>query len=106
MCSSDLPAFSLQPIVENAIKHGTSQLIGKGEVWITARRDRDDLVIDIADNAGLHDGGTGSGDGLGMMLVERRLMARFGASHGLTVACEPDVATHVSLHIPLEAAAP
>ena len=101
-----LPAFSLQPIVENAIKHGTSQLIGKGEVRITARRDRDDLVIDIADNAGLHDGGTGSGDGLGMMLVERRLMARFGASHGLTVACEPDVATHVSLHIPLEAAAP
>ncbi len=98
-----LPAFSLQPIVENAIKHGTSQLIGKGEVRITARRDGDDVVIDIADNAGLHDPEASvpkEGGGLGMKLVERRLQARFGASYGVGVACERDVATHVTLRIP------
>lgn len=100
-----LPAFSLQPIVENAIKHGTSQLIGKGEVRITARRDGDDLLIDIADNAGLHDGEAApskDGGGLGMKLVARRLEARFGAPYGLRVTCERDVATHVVLRIPLD----
>jgi two-component system LytT family sensor kinase len=33
-----LPAFTLQPIVENAIKHGTSQLLGIGEITIAASR--------------------------------------------------------------------
>lgn len=101
-----LPAFSLQPIVENAIKHGTSQLLGKGEVRIAARREGDDLLIDIADNAGLHDGApidSGSPNGgLGMKLVERRLHLRFGAPYGVSVACDHDVATHVTLRIPME----
>ncbi len=96
-----LPAFSLQPIVENAIKHGTSQLIGKGEVKIAAARDGDDLLIDIADNAGLHEGSVGGG-GLGMTLVERRLQGRFGKPYGVSVTCDRDVATHVTLRIPLE----
>ncbi|MDI5568702.1 hypothetical protein MJI47_29310, partial [Salmonella enterica subsp. enterica serovar Kentucky] len=34
-----LPAFTLQPIVENAIKHGTSQLLDTGNVAIRARRE-------------------------------------------------------------------
>lgn len=100
-----LPAFSLQPIVENAIKHGTSQLIGKGEIHITATRVDDDLVIDVADNAGLHEGGerpVGDDGGLGMKLVARRLETRFGPPYGVSVRCERDVATHVSLRVPLE----
>ncbi len=35
-----LPAFTLQPIVENAIKHGTSQHLGVGEITIRASRGR------------------------------------------------------------------
>jgi len=96
-----LPAFSLQPIVENAIKHGTSQLLGKGAVHIAAHRDGEDLLIDIADNAGLYDG-TATSNGLGMMLVGRRLQAHFGAPYGVRVACDRDVATHVTLRIPME----
>ncbi|WP_304488780.1 sensor histidine kinase [Azospirillum sp. INR13] len=37
-----LPAFSLQPMVENAIKHGTAQLLGDGHVRIAARREGGD----------------------------------------------------------------
>ncbi|MDK7075497.1 hypothetical protein QP379_09010, partial [Lactobacillus gasseri] len=60
-----LPAFTLQPIVENAIKHGTSQLLGTGEVSITARQDGQHLMLDIEDNAGLYQPTTNA-SGLGM----------------------------------------
>lgn len=49
-----LPAFTLQPIVENAIKHGTSQHLGVGEITIRASRDDRWLQLDIEDNAGLY----------------------------------------------------
>jgi two-component system LytT family sensor kinase len=96
-----LPAFSIQPIVENAIKHGTSQLIGKGEIHITAERNGDDLLIEVDDNAGFYDANATSG-GLGMNLVAKRLEHRFGPGYGTTVACENDVWTRVTLRIPME----
>lgn len=96
-----LPAFSIQPIVENAIKHGTSQLIGKGAVFIAARRDGDDLLIEVTDNAGLYDEHLPCG-GLGMNLVDKRLRNSFGPGYGTTVMCEDDVWTRVTLRIPME----
>ncbi|MDA8478860.1 sensor histidine kinase [Citrobacter sp. Awk 4] len=96
-----LPAFTLQPIVENAIKHGTSQLLGTGEVSITARREGQYLMLDIEDNAGLYEP-THNASGLGMNLVDKRLRERFGDDYGISVACEPDRFTRITLRLPLE----
>jgi two-component system LytT family sensor kinase len=96
-----LPAFTLQPIVENAIKHGTSQLLGTGEIAITASRFNRYLVLDIEDNAGLYTA-THEGGGLGMGLVDKRLRAHFGEDCGITVVCEPDCFTRITLRLPLE----
>ncbi|MGL4429940.1 Sensor histidine kinase YehU [compost metagenome] len=96
-----LPAFTLQPIVENAIKHGTSQLLGTGEIAITASRFNGYLVLDIEDNAGLYTSAQ-EGGGLGMGLVDKRLRAHFGENCGITVACEPDRFTRITLRLPLE----
>ncbi|MFY9994389.1 MAG: sensor histidine kinase [Leclercia sp.] len=96
-----LPAFTLQPIVENAIKHGTSQLLGTGEIAITASRFNGYLVLDIEDNAGLYTS-VQEGGGLGMGLVDKRLRAHFGENCGITVACEPDCFTRITLRLPLE----
>jgi len=96
-----LPAFTLQPIVENAIKHGTSQLLGTGEIAITASRFNGYLVLDIEDNAGLYTS-VQEGGGLGMGLVDKRLRAHFGENCGITVACEPDSFTRITLRLPLE----
>ncbi|STA80209.1 sensor histidine kinase [Citrobacter koseri] len=96
-----LPAFTLQPIVENAIKHGTSQLLGTGEVSITARQDGQHLMLDIEDNAGLYQPTTNA-SGLGMNLVDKRLRERFGDDYGINVACEPDLFTRITLRLPLE----
>jgi two-component system LytT family sensor kinase len=100
-----LPAFTLQPIVENAIKHGTSQLMCDGLIRIDAVRDRDDLVISIEDNAGLYEKSPG-GDGMGMSLVDRRIKNRYGDSYGIEIVCERDRYTRVNLRVPLEAAHP
>ena len=59
-----LPAFTLQPIVENAIKHGTSQLLGTGEIMISASRFNHHLVLDIEDNAGLYEASASGGLGM------------------------------------------
>ncbi|MBJ3591149.1 sensor histidine kinase [Salmonella enterica subsp. enterica serovar Saintpaul] len=96
-----LPAFTLQPIVENAIKHGTSQLLGTGEVSITARREGLYLMLDIEDNAGLYRPTT-EASGLGMNLVDKRLRERFGDDFGISVTCEPDCFTRITLRLPLE----
>ncbi|MDC7785173.1 sensor histidine kinase [Rhodoplanes sp. TEM] len=95
-----LPAFSLQPLVENAIKHGTSQVLGTGRIRLGARRDGEDLVVEVEDNAGLYEAKAPRSGGLGMTLVDRRLRARYGEAYGVSVACQPDVATRVSLRLP------
>jgi two-component system LytT family sensor kinase len=97
-----LPAFSLQPVVENAIKHGTSQLLGGGRVRISAAREGGDLLLSVEDNAGLYEERP-PGDGLGMAIVDRRIRARYGEPYGVQVRCERDVLTRVTLRVPLEA---
>jgi two-component system, LytTR family, sensor kinase len=95
-----LPAFSLQPLVENAVKHGTSQLLGPGQVQIGSAIEGDCLRIWVEDNAGLYNPPP-QGDGLGMNLVDRRIKARFGETYGLSVHSLPDNRTRVEIHLPL-----
>lgn len=97
-----MPAFLLQPIVENAIKHGTSQLIGVGHIRISARAQEEMLLLSVEDNAGLYVE-PASSSGLGMHLVSRRIASRYGPAFGLDVACEPEVFTRVTLKLPLTA---
>ncbi|WP_252346110.1 sensor histidine kinase [Paludibacterium sp. B53371] len=99
--NSLLPAFSLQPIVENAVKHGTAQLLGQGRIEIGSALQNDGLLIWVEDNAGLYKPSI-SKDGLGMNLVDRRIKARFGERYGLSVQCEPDRTTRVDIHLPLQ----
>lgn len=95
-----MPAFSLQPIVENAIKHGTSQLLEVGRIRISARSQGDMLLLSVEDNAGLYVEPSGS-SGLGMHLVSRRVATRYGSTFGLEIACEPEVFTRATLKLPL-----
>ncbi|PRP71295.1 sensor histidine kinase [Chromobacterium amazonense] len=94
-----LPAFSLQPIVENAIKHGTSQLLEPGRIRIGARCDQGALRVTVEDNAGLY-APAGPSDGMGMSLVDRRIRARHGPGYGVTVECQPEAYTRVTLTVP------
>ncbi|WP_350305790.1 sensor histidine kinase [Photorhabdus viridis] len=95
-----LPAFSLQPIVENAIKHGTSQLLETGRITIRAHQQDRVLILEVEDNAGLYKS-VSMGDGLGMSLVDKRLRLRYGENYGVQIDCQPEQFTRVILCLPL-----
>lgn len=97
-----VPAFTLQPLVENAIKHGTSQMIRTGHISIRARQDEHAILIEVEDNAGLYNP-TSQGGGLGMNIVDRRIKNSYGESFGVKMTCERNVSTLATVRIPTEA---
>lgn len=96
-----LPAFSLQPIVENAIKYGISQLLEPGTIVISAQRVGELLSVLVEDSAGLYQPKPDS-DGLGMSLVNRRIKLRYGEAFGIDVTCQPDCWTRVAIRLPVD----
>ncbi|MFB6340144.1 sensor histidine kinase [Saccharicrinis sp. FJH62] len=59
-----IPKYIIQPLVENAVKHGISKINGAGNIGISVRSDKDDLLIEIFDNGPAFDEGLVSGYGL------------------------------------------
>ncbi|PKH99373.1 sensor histidine kinase, partial [Shewanella sp. 11B5] len=96
-----MPAFTLQPLIENAVKHGTSRMLDAGVIDVKATLDGDDLLLNVTDNAGLYQPSNNT-DGLGMNLVHKRIQNLFGSQYGIEVECEPDVFTRVSVRLPLK----
>jgi signal transduction histidine kinase len=91
-----LPPMLLQPLVENAIKHGLEPKIDGGRVDISARLEGKMLLITIADTGlGLGDGST-AGTGLGLASVRERLPA--GST--LHVHGKPQRGTTVTVRMP------
>ncbi len=95
-----LLAFTLQPIVENAIKHGIAQMLEPGRLKISAEGEGEVLKLVIEDSAGQYHPASG-GDGLGMSLVDRRIKIRYGPAYGLEIDCEPAQWTRVTIRLPL-----
>lgn len=103
----------VQPILENAIYHGMASAEDDGLISVTAYRQGDDLIIDVADNglgmrpevaASLLDENRPdvrtSGSGIGVRNVHQRIRLTFGPQYGLTILSEPDEGTLVRIRIP------
>ena len=105
----------VQPILENAIYHGMAYADGDGEITILARRDGDDVVIDVTDNGpGMPEevverlldpreqkpAPSKSGSGIGFRNVHQRIRLTFGEPYGLTIRSEPDAGTTVRIRLP------
>lgn len=110
-----LPFLALQPLVENAVRHGLAGR-GGGTVTITARDEGADCVISVEDDGvgmdpellrtGPIDALTPSGpaetDGahVGLTNVDHRLRAAFGNDYGLVVETAPGAGTKVGMRVP------
>jgi two-component system LytT family sensor kinase len=76
-----VPSLLLQPIVENAIKHGVARKAGAGHIDISARREGDKLRIEVRDDGvGMsEDAFTALQKGIGVSTTRARLQRLFGA---------------------------
>jgi two-component system LytT family sensor kinase len=97
-----IPTFTLQPLVENAIKHGISQMLDQGVTRISAFRENGLAIIEIEDNAGTYDLAKQSKDGLGINIVDKRIKNLLGQEFGTTVTCIPHEMTRVTVRFPAE----
>jgi hypothetical protein len=69
---TEIPNLILQPLVENAVKHGVSTLAGEGFIKISFIKREHDLLVLIADNGNKFDE-TQSTDGFGLKLTNNRI---------------------------------
>ncbi len=98
-----VPAMILQPLVENAVKHGIAKRLEGGRIVIRARRDNGLAVIEVEDNGvGLPAGADGgdSGLGIGLANVNERLKVIYGERYQLRLASRPGQGTVARLAIP------
>ncbi|MDV5058430.1 sensor histidine kinase [Vibrio diabolicus] len=95
-----LPSFTLQPLVENAIKHGISNMLEGGKVHIYSEAHPQGHLITVEDNAGSFEPPKENHSGLGLEIVDRRLTNQFGRDASLKITCEPHQFTKMSFIIP------
>jgi len=96
-----VPRFILQPLVENAIKHGVEPREEGGRVTVTARRDASSVDLEVRDNG---DGLAGAiREGTGMRNTRERLLHLYGAGRQeFTLTPAPDGGTIASVVIPFD----
>ena len=101
-----LPNLILQPIVENAIKHGIAPRAGQGQIEIEASRLNGLLHVQVTDNGpGLVDNGDHGKilkEGVGLANTQARLQQLYGSDHRLDLANTTRGGLSVILEIPFK----
>lgn len=100
LLSIQVPSFTLQPLVENAIKHGISTLLDSGKIHIYSTATDKGIKIVVEDNAGTYDPTDNQGDGLGLKIVDKRLKNKFGQQSGLHIEYQTQHWTKMSFLLP------
>jgi two-component system, LytTR family, sensor kinase len=111
--SVEIPFLCLQPLVENAVRHGLHGSSGRGTVTVTATDEGDHCLITISDDgvgmsqeaagAALH--GAESSEAHALSNIQERLCAAYGADNGLELTTAPGRGTTVTIRIPKQRAA-
>ncbi len=100
----ELPPLLLQPLVENAVRHGLAHLLDGGELRLAARREGGELLLEIGNDCD-PERPRGAGGGLGLANVRGRLAAIFGDRAALRVVETPQ-SYEVALRLPASTADP
>ena len=96
---SAVPEFILQPLVENAIRHGLSKRTEATLVRIAARHEGDALVLTVTDD-GPGPSGAESGAGVGLRNTRERLATLYGQRARLTLAAAAGGGTVAEVRLP------
>jgi sensor histidine kinase YesM len=104
LLDTPISPMTIQPLVENAVRHGIAPLREGGAVNVSVTESGEFLQVEVAD--------TGKGipedvnplntDGIGIRNTDQHLKKRYGAEHGLNIEPVEPRGTRVSFSIPLK----
>jgi two-component system, LytTR family, sensor kinase len=101
-----VPAMSVQPLVENAVRHGVERRAGTGRVVIRATVEDADVVLSVSDDGvGIEpervpDVLAGAGGGIGLSNVDARLRATYGERYALRIESIVGAGTTTVMTVP------
>lgn len=97
--NASVPSLLLQPLVENAVRHGVARHSGRGRVGVHARRSGDRLVLRVTDD-GPGPETAEAGHGVGLDNVSSRLEALYGRDWELALGSGAEGGTEVRIELP------
>jgi LytS/YehU family sensor histidine kinase len=104
-----IPQLLLQPIVENAVKHGIASQLRGGEVAVTGRLEltvpNSTLVLVVHDSGPgvtIAELNRGRAEGVGLTNIERRLACHYGAAASLSIGSDSKTGTTVEIRLPAD----
>jgi two-component system, LytTR family, sensor kinase len=100
-----VPSLLLQPLVENAVRHGNASRYGRGQVDVTARRIDDRLEVAVL-NDGDAEPEVGQGTGVGLNATAERLALLYGDGCDFHAGATGGGGFRVSIRIPFRAGTP
>ena len=101
-----VPAMSVQPLVENAVRHGVERRAGTGRVTISAQIAGGDVELRVTDDGvGIEPERlgavlAGAGGGIGVSNVDSRLRATFGERYALRIESDLGEGTTAVMTVP------
>jgi two-component system LytT family sensor kinase len=97
---AEVPNLILQPIVENAIRHGIEPHAKPGKIHLSARRDNGRLILEVRDNgAGLNP--HNKREGIGTSNTRLRLQQLYGPRQSFTLENAPEGGLLATITLPL-----
>ncbi|MGH7663186.1 MAG: sensor histidine kinase [Gemmatimonadaceae bacterium] len=96
-----VPSLVLQPLVENAIRHGTAPRAVAGRIRVSAARRADHLIMEVTDNGrGLPANGAVLREGVGLGNTRARLEQLYGTNHRFTLENARESGVRATISIP------
>jgi two-component system LytT family sensor kinase len=97
-----VPSMILQPLVENAIKHGLADKVDGGNIYIRSRCTAQRVILEVEDDGvGILASAGSTGTGIGMLNVQERLQVVYGDAAEINVESQPGSGTLVRLMLPI-----
>lgn len=98
---AEVPSLIIQPLVENAIRHGLEPHARPGRIEIRVERAPTRLALTVRDNGGGLPPGGFAREGIGLANTRARLRELYGDRHGFELANHPEGGLEVRLTLPL-----
>jgi len=101
-----VPVMSVQPLVENAVRHGVELRAGSGRIQVAAHVRGGDVELRVTDDGcgieaeRIEEVLAGSSGGIGLSNVDARLRATFGERYALRIESQPGAGTTAVMTVP------